>query len=292
MMAKDANDRYSTPQAVIEALAPWTAKPIPPPSPEEMPRRSLAASSPGTQSHAPILPSTPSPRSMPPDMLRARPGSGAPITSKPASKPGPKTPAPANGPRSRPLAPIIRGPAPTSPPPPRRRKIEREEPSMSVGKVVALAASGSIGLLILGVFLAWAFKPKHHTDDVPAKSPSQTAQSRPPAVPPTTVSGVIPANQAAQHINQRCTVEMVVVRAAKSPSTERYFLNSKQDYRAADNFTVTFTKSVLDQLRPKGIANEKALENKTIRITGVIILYNNLPEIDVGSADQIQIVSR
>jgi hypothetical protein len=164
---------------------------------------------------------------------------------------------------------------------------------MSVGKVVALAAGGSIGLLALGVFLAWAFKSKpHHADDVPAKSPSQTVQSRPPAVPPTTVSGVIPADQAAQHINQRCTVEMVVVRAAKATTTERYFLNSKQDYRAADNFTVTFTKAILDQLRPKGIANEKALENKTIRITGVIILYNNLPQIEVSSGDQIQVVSQ
>jgi hypothetical protein len=48
----------------------------------------------------------------------------------------------------------------------------------------------------------------------------------------------------------------------------------------------------LDQLIPKGITNVSALENKTIRVTGVIILYNNLPQIEVNNADQIQVVNR
>jgi serine/threonine protein kinase len=297
MMAKDANDRYATPQAVIEALAPWTATAIPPPSVEEMPRRSLAASSPGSQSHAPLVPSTPAPRSMPTDMIRSRPASGAPTSTKPtgpatpAPKPAPKTPAPANGPRSRPLAPIIRGPAPE---PPRRRKAERPAPSMSVGKIVALAAGGGAGLLFLGIFIAWAIKSRtHHTDNSPPNSSGQPAvQSRPPSDPPTTVAGVIQSDQAGKYIGQRCTVEMHVARAAKATTAERYFLNSKQDYRAPDNFTVTFTKAVLTQLAPKGIPNEKALETKTIRVTGVIVMYNNAPQIEVSSADQIQVVNR
>ncbi|MCS6852330.1 MAG: protein kinase [Gemmataceae bacterium] len=43
MMAKDPKQRYQTPAEVSEALAPWTAKPIPPPSEAEMPRLSPAA---------------------------------------------------------------------------------------------------------------------------------------------------------------------------------------------------------------------------------------------------------
>ena len=43
MMAKDANQRYATPAAVADALAPWTQTPIPPPPENEMPQLSPAA---------------------------------------------------------------------------------------------------------------------------------------------------------------------------------------------------------------------------------------------------------
>ena len=46
MMAKDPGQRYATPQAVAEALAPWTQTPIPPPPETEMPQLSLAAMGP------------------------------------------------------------------------------------------------------------------------------------------------------------------------------------------------------------------------------------------------------
>jgi serine/threonine protein kinase len=42
-MAKDPNQRFSTPQAMAEALSPWTQEPIPPPSAAEMPQLSRAA---------------------------------------------------------------------------------------------------------------------------------------------------------------------------------------------------------------------------------------------------------
>jgi serine/threonine protein kinase len=43
MMAKDPGQRYQTPAALAEALAPWTQTPIGPPAEAEMPRLSLAA---------------------------------------------------------------------------------------------------------------------------------------------------------------------------------------------------------------------------------------------------------
>jgi eukaryotic-like serine/threonine-protein kinase len=43
MMAKDPAQRYQTPQAVADALEPWSQQPIAPPPEEEMPRLSLAA---------------------------------------------------------------------------------------------------------------------------------------------------------------------------------------------------------------------------------------------------------
>ncbi|MFN4259008.1 MAG: serine/threonine protein kinase [Gemmataceae bacterium] len=44
MMAKKPDDRYATPAAVAEALAPWTQQPIPPPSDAEIPPPSPAIS--------------------------------------------------------------------------------------------------------------------------------------------------------------------------------------------------------------------------------------------------------
>ncbi len=43
MMAKDPTQRYESPQAVVEALDPWTQTPIPPPPEVEMPQLSPAA---------------------------------------------------------------------------------------------------------------------------------------------------------------------------------------------------------------------------------------------------------
>jgi serine/threonine protein kinase len=293
MMAKDPKDRYATPQSVVDALAPWTGTPIPPPATEEMPRRSPAASSPGTQSHVPIVPSTPSPRSVPTDLVRARPLSGgaarATGPTSPAPKQAPRTPVPANGPRSRPLAPIVRGPAPASG---RRKRISQQPVGMSTGKILAIAGLGSAGLIILGIVLAWAVvgRKPHATHPTDSTNPTAPVQSPKASLPAAT--GIIPADQAAKFVGRRATVEMKVARAAKASTTERYFLNSKVDFRASDNFTVTFTKAILDQLASKGIANEKALENRVVRVTGVIVLYNNLPQIEVNSVDQIQIVGR
>src|SRR5262245_16845668 len=54
MMAKRRDDRYQTPLAVAEALAPWTKTQIPPPPDTEMPRLSPAATSgtPGSSGNA------------------------------------------------------------------------------------------------------------------------------------------------------------------------------------------------------------------------------------------------
>ena len=56
MMAKRPQDRYQTPQAVVEALAPWTQTAIPPPPETEMPLLSPAArgTTGGTGSDAPL----------------------------------------------------------------------------------------------------------------------------------------------------------------------------------------------------------------------------------------------
>jgi serine/threonine protein kinase len=303
MMAKDPKDRYQTPKDVVEALAPWTATPIPPPSAEEMPRRSLAASAPSSQV---LMPSTPSPRSVPTDLVGNRPPSGPPSAKagpRTPAKIAPRTPTPNNGVGDRTLAPIIRGPAPKSgvrgsapksavrsaPKSTVRRRPPPKSEGMSAGMIFAAAAGGA-GLLFVGIFIAWLLKkPAHHGEPsttVPmVKAPAAVEPKSSPA--PSTP---IKPEDAAKYYDQKATVEMRIMHVGKASKTERYFLNSKSDYNASDNFTVTFTKSVLDQLAARGISNHEALANKTVRVTGTIIKYNGKPEIDVTSADQIQIV--
>ncbi len=90
MLAKDPRQRYQTPAEVVEALAPWTAAPIPPPASGEMPRLSPAARG-----------LTPDPDSTGPKTPTPRPGpwSCAVPTTPVPPLPGPRrqtgTPAPA-----------------------------------------------------------------------------------------------------------------------------------------------------------------------------------------------------
>ena len=43
MLAKNPDDRYATPTEVVEALAPWGDRPVPPPTADEMPKLSASA---------------------------------------------------------------------------------------------------------------------------------------------------------------------------------------------------------------------------------------------------------
>jgi serine/threonine protein kinase len=112
MMAKEPTQRYQTPSEVVEALAPWTQQPIPPPPEKEMPRLSPAAmgsmseisigsglhglsaatSRPpaGTPSPAPTRPPTPPGVPKPPSTL-APPSSTPPRAQGRSTSPATKT---------------------------------------------------------------------------------------------------------------------------------------------------------------------------------------------------------
>ena len=79
MMAKEPDKRYQTPQEVADALVPWTATPIPPPSEAEMPRQSPAVAGPG---EAVTMAST-----APPAGPKSGPRKAGPVTPAPVSKP-------------------------------------------------------------------------------------------------------------------------------------------------------------------------------------------------------------
>jgi hypothetical protein len=69
--------------------------------------------------------------------------------------------------------------------------------------------------------------------------------------------------------------------------------NSKEDFRDAANFTVFIGKEGAEKLKEAKIEDPAAYyKNKTIRVTGVVKLYRDKPEIVMEKADQIQVVEK
>jgi DNA/RNA endonuclease YhcR with UshA esterase domain len=96
---------------------------------------------------------------------------------------------------------------------------------------------------------------------------------------------------AAKKINEKCTVEMEVKSTGKGEGV--YFLNSKEDYKAQDNFTVFINKEGVAKLKEAKIEDPAAhYKKKTIRVTGTVKLYRDKPEIVVEKADQIRVVEK
>ena len=279
MMAKDANDRYQTPQALVEALAPWTQTPVPPPAADEMPRRSLACVAPGAPSQVPLLPSTPAPRTLANGLPSGRSGPLAavkpPGPKTPAPRPaGPATPMPSTGPRSKRLPAVEREPEPPRPEPRRRRPRQKGLPKWAI---FAAAGTGAV-LVIVGLLGAYLYNKARRSQS------TETVTNRPPAI-------VLP-DQAGNYIGQSCTVEMTAVRATKDRAGNKFFLNTKPKNADPGNLTVTWSKKVMDQLAQKGIPNIESLKNKTVRVTGTVTTNQNRPQIVIESADQIQLVSK
>jgi serine/threonine protein kinase len=123
MMAKDAGQRFQTPGAVAEALAPWTQTPIPPPPDNEMPQLSPAAMGGPTSSDGNAAgPKTPptSGDSAPRKVWQVSQTTPTPPTTPPQSKPRPAAPAPAPAPQ--------RDLRKTNPPPPGPLNLELPAP--------------------------------------------------------------------------------------------------------------------------------------------------------------------
>ncbi len=121
-MAKDPAQRYQTPLAVAEALAPWTTTPIPPPPECEMPQLSPAAMGGGPGGDAsmvgavrPTSGDPPSGTRKPWQVANGKTSGTLPAPPKPAEPPPPPPAPPLNLRKSGPLPAVP--PAPSRPPP-------------------------------------------------------------------------------------------------------------------------------------------------------------------------------
>ncbi len=94
---------------------------------------------------------------------------------------------------------------------------------------------------------------------------------------------VIPANEAAAHINEWATVEGVVAKVFTSKSGNT-FLNIGATYP-----NQTFTGWIPNSSPVKGSALLDGIEGKHVRITGRIGIYNDKPEIRINAAEQFAV---
>ncbi len=95
--------------------------------------------------------------------------------------------------------------------------------------------------------------------------------------------------EAVKKFNEKCTVEMKVGSVGKSGGV--FFLNSKQNFKDAGNFTVFINKDGAKDFKHAKIDDVPAhFKGKTIVVTGTVVLYNERPEIVVEKAEQVRIV--
>jgi hypothetical protein len=183
---------------------------------------------------------------------------------------------------------------------PARRSAKRQprRPAPAASRKMLLAGVGGAVVVVgLGGALLWALSGRGDASSgirpVDAKPPPpETARKvEPPTLPNNLTVAVIPPEKAGEYLQERCTVEMTVRYVGKATTADRWFLNSKEDYRDRTNFTVTFTKPVLDALKARGVDNVSSyFTSRTIRVTGTITEYGNRAQMEIENADQIQVV--
>ena len=96
--------------------------------------------------------------------------------------------------------------------------------------------------------------------------------------------------EAANRITEQVTVEMLV-RAAKScPHCRQIFLDSEEDHHDPNNLAVAVTETGAAGFKGARIGDPALhFKGKTIRVTGVVTLKDNRPQIEVDDPGQIEV---
>jgi DNA/RNA endonuclease YhcR with UshA esterase domain len=96
--------------------------------------------------------------------------------------------------------------------------------------------------------------------------------------------------EAAKKVNEKVTVQFQVKSVG---GTTNGYLNSETDYKDAKNFTVFLPKETIEKFKEMKIDDPRAhFKDKTIQVSGTIMLYKEKPQIKVEAPDQIKIVEK
>jgi DNA/RNA endonuclease YhcR with UshA esterase domain len=101
----------------------------------------------------------------------------------------------------------------------------------------------------------------------------------------------ITPDEAASHVGEKCVVEMRVNSSRHMADAGRCYLNSHKDFRDASNVTVVIFRRGLENFAEEKIdAPAEHFRGKTIRVTGVVEMYKDKPQIKVERVEQIELV--
>jgi alkaline phosphatase D len=118
------------------------------------------------------------------------------------------------------------------------------------------------------------------------KLPLSTLQPNEGAKP----AGPDVAAEALKHVGKEYAAEMEV--RATGVSKTRVFLNSEKDFKGPRNFTVVIDlQAAGDLFKKAGIDPAKAYADKKVRVTGVVSLFQERPQIVVKDPAQIRILN-
>lgn len=95
---------------------------------------------------------------------------------------------------------------------------------------------------------------------------------------------------ASTKIKEKLTVEMLV---KSTGGRENCYLNSEEDFKLDSNFTIFINKDVKEKMKKAGIDNPaEHFKQKTIQVTGTVILFEKKPRISITEPEQIKIIDK
>jgi DNA/RNA endonuclease YhcR with UshA esterase domain len=99
--------------------------------------------------------------------------------------------------------------------------------------------------------------------------------------------------EAANRVNEQVTVQMLVKAAKNCPHCSQIFLDSEEDHHDPKNLAVAVTETGAARFQGARI-DDPALyfKGETIRVTGVVTLKENRPQIEVDDPRQIEVVEK
>ena len=96
--------------------------------------------------------------------------------------------------------------------------------------------------------------------------------------------------EAANRLNEHVTVEMLVRAAKNCPHCSQVFLDSEGDHHDPRNLAVAVTETGAARFKGARIGDPALhFKGKTIRVTGVVTLKDNRPQIEVDDPGQIEV---
>ncbi len=97
--------------------------------------------------------------------------------------------------------------------------------------------------------------------------------------------------EAAKKVNEQVKLQMDVKSATLREGA--CFLNSEDDFRSANNFTVFLDQDALAKFKAAKIDNPADhFKGKTIQVTGTVTLYRDKPQIKITGPDAVKMVEK